>query len=509
MTWFYRHPHGDAYYNEFDEGAAAWLRELMRANLIAPGVIDIRSILAVQPLDLIGFTQCHFFAGIGGWSYALRLAGWPDDRPVWTGSPPCQPFSVAGQDKGKDDDRHLAPHFINLVRAARPAVLFGEQVASAAVFGRVAGKAKRGPAKPPEWAWLDDLSDRLEAAHYAVGASDIPAAGVGAPHIRQRTFFGAYDLRSAASGLEHASSTRGPAWIPEPTQREERQPGEPHNAMRGLSGPNSGRPSSDRLAQPDSRERSGIAEHGEHVTDRAQGGRVQRDSEPARDSCAGGLEHGAGDGRIKRRTQPEGRGVVGGCSPERLADAAGARPLPGAQPGVYCSEESAGPRDGELERSCAAFGVAGPWKSYADWFGVCWNNCEGGCLCGDREDGPNGYFWDRHEGWIDIVAFIDLLRSSGDSPTSVDPVRPNPLDGFWANADWLFCRDGKWRPVEPGLEPLAHGVPGRVGLLRGYGNAICPWAAKEFIEIFIETRTTVGSLRMTGAPQTVIDEVFG
>ena len=74
------------YYNENDPKAAAWLRELISRGLIAPGIVDERSILDVRSTDLSGYAQCHFFAGIGGWSYALRLAGWPDDRPVWTGT---------------------------------------------------------------------------------------------------------------------------------------------------------------------------------------------------------------------------------------------------------------------------------------------------------------------------------------------------------------------------------------------------------------------------------------
>lgn len=114
------HTHPQFYYNEFDPGAAAWLRELIRAGLIADGEVDERSILDVSADDLRGFTQVHFFAGIGGWSYALRLAGWPDDRPVWTGSPPCQPFSAAGKQKGRDDARHLAPPFYQPGRGCPP-----------------------------------------------------------------------------------------------------------------------------------------------------------------------------------------------------------------------------------------------------------------------------------------------------------------------------------------------------------------------------------------------------
>ena len=124
-----------AYYNEIDAGAAQWLRNLIAAGLIAPGDVDERSISDVRADDLVGYTQCHFFAGIGGWSYALRLAGWPDDRPVWTGSCPCQPFSSAGRGGGFADERHLWPHFRELVAKCRPPVLFGEQVEGAVRLG--------------------------------------------------------------------------------------------------------------------------------------------------------------------------------------------------------------------------------------------------------------------------------------------------------------------------------------------------------------------------------------
>jgi DNA (cytosine-5)-methyltransferase 1 len=160
------------YYNENDPKAAAWLRELIKDGHIANGIVDERSIKDVQPNDLTDFTQCHFFAGIGGWSYALRLAGWPDDRPVWTGSCPCQPFSDAGQKGGTKDKRHLWPDFFRLIREYRPTTVFGEQVAS-----------KDG------LAWLDIVSADLESEGYAVGAIDLCAAGVEAPHIRQRLWF--------------------------------------------------------------------------------------------------------------------------------------------------------------------------------------------------------------------------------------------------------------------------------------------------------------------------------
>ena len=56
----------------------------------------------------------------------------------------------------------------------------------------------------------------------------------------------------------------------------------------------------------------------------------------------------------------------------------------------------------------------------------------------------------------------------------------------WGNFDIIPCRDGKSRRVESGTFPLAHGIPGRVGLLRGYGNAIVPQVAAQFIASVME-----------------------
>ena len=314
-----------AYFNEFDPAAAEWLRELIKAGLIAPGVVDERSILDVTADDLRGFVQCHFFAGIGGWSYALRLAGWPDDRPVWTGSPPCQPFSIAGRLEGRNDERHLSPHFIHLVGAARPGMLFGEQVASSKVFGKASKPSRRNAEKPPEWAWLDDLADRLEAARYALGASDFPSAGVGAPHIRQRTYFGAV----AHEWLEHASRNGRIEWGTEPSQRgagigrgacgladfdsEGSLPGAQRGIYRGQEG------SGSRNGEP---ERSGAAcgladLHGDGCAETGRGQPEKKLHGAFGNGASGELDHGCSIGRAPRRGyHAQHDGIVTGAAGE-------------------------------------------------------------------------------------------------------------------------------------------------------------------------------------------------
>lgn len=278
-----------AYYNENDPFTATWLRELIRAGLVASGEVDQRSIEDVRPGDLRGFTQCHFFAGIGGWSYALRIAGWPDDRPVWTGSCPCQPFSQAGKGEGFADERHLWPAWHWLIQQCRPAIVFGEQVA-------------RGGME-----WLDLVSSDLEGADYAFGAAVIPACSVGAPHIRERSF-----------------------WV-------------------GVSN---------------------------------------------------------GNGWQER----------------------------------FTSATTMGQRDSVI--STGGFGGIGMGDASAPGLPV-------------RE-------------------FTEL-------PGQGRRVQGGTVDSFWSDADWIWCRDRKWRSIEPESFPLAHGVPNRVGLLRGYGNAIVPQVAARFI----------------------------
>jgi DNA (cytosine-5)-methyltransferase 1 len=75
---------------------------------------------------------------------------------------------------------------------------------------------------------------------------------------------------------------------------------------------------------------------------------------------------------------------------------------------------------------------------------------------------------------------------------------PGPADSFWTDADWVFCRDGKWRPIEPQSFPLVDGSAfdlgsgspyegmSRAGMLRGYGNALVLPVARAFVECAME-----------------------
>ncbi len=202
------------YYNDNDPRSAEWLRELIRDGIIPPGTVDERSISDVKADDLRGFRQCHFFAGCGGWPIALRLAGWQDDRPVWTGSCPCQPYSSAGKRKGKKDERDLWPEFYRLIAECRPAIIFGEQVASSDVIGTAKPKTRRELEKELEQVWLDRISADLETAYYARGATVVGAHSICSPHRRLRLYWGAVDCRLSDDTCQQAISQNKGGFFP-------------------------------------------------------------------------------------------------------------------------------------------------------------------------------------------------------------------------------------------------------------------------------------------------------
>ena len=328
------------YYNEIDPYCIHWLDNLIDAGVIPKGVIDTRPIEEIDPYEIRGFTQYHFFAGLGGWSEALRLAGWPEDQPIITGSCPCQPFSCAGKGQGETDPRHLWPFFYKHIAELGIPVVVGEQVASN--DGRE---------------WLDALRIDLERTGYVVGCADLPAAGVAAPHIRSRLF-----------------------WM-----------ANTDNGGRQQYAPNTGRHGTLDQSSKQIQQSSVDCVHGRMANS---------DSSSGRNNKAGESESMDGE----RRSVDIGLGSIA----SGLGDASST----------------------ETERLRS------------------------------------------------ISIPLESEQETGRSSNAID----------WQGVKFIECSDGKARPVKPGICPLAHGIPGRVGQLRAYGNAIVPQVAAQFVRSAVQAR---------------------
>lgn len=429
-----------AFYNEIDPFAAAWLRELIKADLIAPGIVDERDIRDIRPDELSGYAQHHFFAGIGVWSLALRLAGWPDDRPIWTASCPCPPFSSAGPNfrcpecdtrspvpnavrtgafdcircghEWQADERHLFPELFRLIRECDPELVLGEQVASA--DGRT---------------WLDVVSASLEMLGYAVGSPDTCAAGFGAPHIRQRLYWvaDAQDIGGRREpGILGAPKGSG---IPEVSGQRDRR------TEFGYGGVSGG---------PVHTKQSRLERHARHGDYGGQSGRLDTHASGSA-SAAGGISGMADTGRWVLQHQLQ---SGGGASAERsLEGAAWQR-----------QRRRTDDRDG--------FPVG---------------------RLADADSGQRGGLTDgegcQHDGQAAGRIESDSLAQCGGSNGG-----PGPTNGYWRAADWLCCTDGKWRAVEPGTFPLADAgaFRNRVAELRGAGNAVNLAQAQGFIEAVMD-----------------------
>jgi DNA (cytosine-5)-methyltransferase 1 len=394
-----------AYYNEYDPKAAAWLRQLIKNGLIADGDVDERSITEVEASDIRRYTQHHFFAGIGGWSYALRLAGWADDKPVCTASLPCQPFSVAGAGKGKDDERHLLPHFIELVKQCNFRTIFGEQVPAAIKHG-----------------WLDDLCFEMERENYAVGSIVLTAAGAGAPHIRQRLYW-------VADSNNKGSQGRLSGW--QDTERE---------AVKGYVG------CSGTVGRVSNTENGYGRGESQLAT---SNGRESRDQFRGGGSCSGAVyPNGAGSQQGREFTEVTGY------------------------------RDSIEPT-GDISRM---------------------GNTEHNGRPPSEGSGSDASAIYSREARANISS---ELKGAG-TPALVSEW----INTEWTNPEWLYCRDDKWRPIKPGVKPLVDGVPrrvvpsndrntealeidcentqeARVMRLKGYGNAIVPQVAAQFIKAFM------------------------
>ena len=437
-----------AYYNEIDPYAAEWLRNLIKAGHIADGVVDTRSVEDVTPADLKDFVQCHFFAGVGVWSYALRLSGWADDRPVWTGSCPCQPFSAAGKGGGFTDERHLWPAWFHLIEQCRPNVVYGEQVAD------------RGGL-----AWLDLVSTDMEGTDYAFGSVDTCSAGFGAPHRRQRLRFIAMDNaeRARLERLAWNGHRSGqPGWLA-PLEAGYAAASGAFSLLADHTG--------QRREMAIFDDRGGIASSG------------------VRQANVGGS-----DGASGRLADDNGVRLEQIAAPGFRADAEhDAQSLGGAGRMDNAERDGWGTRrdddrgnERQQPHTIDLFGRLADTEHDGRWSDVTRRRSQGGIA--DGWVGSVGSMADTDDGTglRGEPRAIERVDAQGIGTVQAELDRPRPTNGFWRAADWLFCRDGKWRPVEPGTFPLAHGATSRVGRLRAYGNAVDAQATKAFIDATLD-----------------------
>lgn len=425
-----------AYYNEIDPYAVEWLRNLIKAGHIADGEVDTRSIVNVSPDDLRGFDQCHFFAGIAGWSHALRLAGWADNRKIWTGSCPCQPFSVAGKGKGTDDERHLWPHFFRLIRGCRPPVVMGEQVAGAAGYG-----------------WIDGVRSDLESESYTIEGVDIAACSVNAPHIRQRLYWVAKEM-----GVSNC------------TGRDTRQQTTKTLGHRSSFVSRSNNSTSD-LANAQS---IGRRQGTEDIRGLSEGNRQEGTTRRFTVNNYSLNMANTNSGRCESTRE------------RRSLDTIHARELHDRMPIAErntCGIDMAD-ADGEQLRSGYAGEPISPSCSNegeAQQRERLWPDAgaDGNPIANDMANAKsyNSRCEAKSSDNISSQANRSANRNSGCGGSSA----------FWHDAIWLNGADGKTRRAEPNICLLAHGVPARVGKLRAYGNAIVPPLAAEVIKAFMET----------------------
>lgn len=483
------------YVNEFDPNAAAWIRELMKMKALPEGEVDERSITDVEPSDITGFTQCHFFAGIGGWLQALILGRIPWDLRLASASLPCQPWSASGLQLGEEDDRHLYPTFHNLVLACRWPLIFGEQVSSSKVVGPV-HRPDRLPLRgeePP--VWYSGIRDSLESASYTVGALDIPAPGIGTDcevgivrgdsfewqpgrigpnHIRQRLYWCAWlaDSRRLLHerGLRPLETLR-PVGAAEGT-RDQRQWSWPDFGRGGEFGAEL--PESDLLADT-----NGNGFESRRSSDKSGKGSPKEKTgasvELGRRSMSGidGLEHGKREGLEGHRGNGRDRNQPRWVDP----DEAGSTAEAGRDGDSQLADRNRNGRP-EMRGDFAEEELHGAFRD-SNACGP--SDTDGRHACEERQ---------QRSGQHGLVAADRNL-------------------GFWLNSALIPCTDGKARRIESGTFPLAHGIPrgvvpsgdpgdeeyvkatgeARTTRLRGYGNAIVPQLAAEFIQTCMEVIT--------------------
>ena len=480
------------YYNDNDRSAVRWLRQLIDDGHLPEGHVDDRDITEITPADLTGYTSHHFFAGIGGWAHALDLADWSRNRPVWTASLPCQPFSDAGDKQGDADDRHLWPTFRRLVAVVLPETIMGEQVASR--MGRDwMGNVRFDLEHIVYWrAWNQTLR-QVQVAETFDRVSEI----LGEVFGRIETAASTTRVKQTVPQVEPTTST-----APEPTGLQSLI----HRS--GLS-ETPGQPAG---VSPDTNHGDGWAAAEQHPWTQKRGQCADAQNRTAR--WVSVLEHQRG-----LFTDEYGTGELGGDGVQqdcrrifgeehlneqrifteglRVLIAASHRRLVLA--GVRVDLEPLGYACGASDLPAA--GVGAPHVRQRLWWVAHTDRTRredssqgqepvlgGGGTSSSRVPANNRRPRRHRTDDADVgVVDTDSEHSEGGTGSrqqnqtqSGMPGLERPVGG-WDTYDWIACADGKTRRIEPGLSPLADGIPNRVVQLRGYGNSIVPQVAAVFI----------------------------
>jgi DNA (cytosine-5)-methyltransferase 1 len=283
----------------------------------------------------------------------------------------------------------------------------------------------------------------LEGAGYAVGAADLCAAGVGAPHIRQRLYW--------VANADVSANERGQS---QPSERAVEK-GDDGLCRRAYS--STGGLGIDGSAP-------GNAGHAPQRDPTCR----QRHPEASDDDFCGSC------GKYWDYCDCVLPGLPRRAEAEDGANEARGQDAPGNVSGILESATAAEacPSGGLANSECNGVG-AGRGREAVEGRAITERSAQqSDRLCDDsRMANPNG----GKPSYRDVQRGRRLVQLTQD-----------PLAGFWRGSDWLACTDGKARPVEPGTFPLAHGYTGRVGQLRAYGNSLCEAVAQEFVEAVME-----------------------
>ena len=335
---------------------------------------------------------------------------------IITGGFPCQPFSVAGKQKGTSDDRHLWPEMFRIIKAFKPRFVIGENVP--------------GIVNIQDGVVFETVCTDLESQGYEVQPFNIPAAAVGAPHQRKRIWIIA-TLADSVSNDERREISR--------SYEEKGRVQEEHRSKDSASGIFSGtseiRKSNNGYEAMENSGRtlqqgSSIREKNEDEVGKENANQHQRSSSSSESNVAD-TDTRLSDGQ-KKELQSRGQASISSREGENVANAKSIS-SDGREIGQH-SEES---------REKRKIGI------------------EVGGVSSDRQKLANTDS-ERLEGLGQSRSQFNETSSS----TSRSEERQGQVGQGW----WEF---------EPNVGRVAHGVPGRVHRLKALGNSIVPQIAEE------------------------------